>query len=111
MIATSHIYNGDPQQEFDQDYRVLNFPLCHRTLNGHLPYDLTMDSKLHTAYRHLYALGHDAYLLHANLNQLQNSDSLTIYGATGMLTLEDNILVRQPKWAVFERGKVREKAH
>ena len=27
-----------------------------------------------------------------------------------MLTLEDNILVRQPKWAVFERGKVRESA-
>lgn len=111
VIATSHIYNGDPQQEFDRDLSGIEFSSMPWTLNGHLPYDLTMDSKLHTAYRHLYALGHDAYLLHANLNQLQNSDSLTIYGATGMLTLEDNILVRQPKWAVFERGKVREKAH
>ena len=78
------------------------------TLKVHLPYDFNMDDKLHTAYRHLYALGHDAYLIHDNLNHLKNIDSLTIYGATGLLTLRDNILVREPKWATFERGKVRE---
>lgn len=108
VVATSHIYNGDQQLQFDRDLSGIEFSSMPWTLKGHLPYDFNMDDKLHTAYRHLYALGHDAYLIHDNLNHLKNIDSLTIYGATGLLTLRDNILVREPKWATFERGKVRE---
>ena len=108
VVATSHIYNGDQQEEFDRDLSGIEFSSMHWTLKGHLPYDLKMDEKLHTAYRHLYALGHDAFLLHDNLTQLKNTNSIPIYGATGMLSLKHNVLVREPKWAVFERGKVRE---
>lgn len=108
VVATSHIYNGDHQEQFDRDLSGIEFSSMPWTLKGHLPYVLNVDEKLHTAYRHLYALGHDAFLLYGNLNELTNSDSLTVYGATGLLSLKENILIRTPKWAIFERGKVRE---
>ena len=63
--------------QFDRDLSG-EFSSMPWTLKGHLPYDFNMDDKLHTAYRHLYALGHDAYLIHDNLNHLKNDDSLTI---------------------------------
>ncbi|MGB2045701.1 MAG: penicillin-binding protein activator, partial [Porticoccaceae bacterium] len=64
--------------------------------------------RLHTAYRHLYAVGHDAFLLHKNINYLESDNALPLFGATGILSLENGMVVRQPKWAVFQRGKVRE---
>ena len=108
VVATSHIYSGDQQEEFDRDLSNIEFSSMPWTLNGHLPYKLNMNEKLHTAYRHLYAVGHDAFLLHSNLDQLKKADSTPLYGATGLLSLEKNVFVREQKWAVFERGKVRE---
>lgn len=108
VVATSHIYSGDQQEEFDRDLSDIEFSSMPWTLNGHLPYKLNMNEKLHTAYRHLYAVGHDAFLLHSNLDQLKKADSAPLYGATGLLSLKKNVFVREQKWAVFERGKVRE---
>lgn len=108
VMATSHIYNGNQQEEFDRDLSGVEFSSMPWTLEGHLPYDLSVDEKLHTAYRHLYAVGHDAFLLHQNLQQLKTNDAPPLYGATGLLSLEDTVLVRKQKWAFFERGKVRE---
>ena len=76
------------------------------TLPGHLANELKPDRRLHTAYRHLYAVGHDAFLLHRNLNDLQSEQAMPLFGATGILSLSEGVIVRQQKWAEFRRGKV-----
>lgn len=106
VIATSHIYNGSQQEALDRDLSGIQFSSMHWTLPGHLTKELTMDNQLHTAYRHLYAVGHDAFLVYRNLNHLINTQSTPIYGATGLLYLRNNMLAREQKWAEYNRGKV-----
>lgn len=111
VMATSHLYNGDPQVELDRDLSGIEFTSMPWTLSGHLSSELNLDSQLHTAYRHLFAVGYDAFQLHRNLPRLQSEQTPTIYGATGLLSLRGNIVVREPKWAKFERGTVVEIHH
>ena len=106
VIATSHIYNGEQQEGLDRDLSGVEFSSMPWTLSGHLPKDLNPDKQLHTAYRHLYALGHDSFLVYRNLQRLQQSQTPPIYGSTGLLSLKNNLVVREQKWAKFERGKV-----
>ena len=106
VVATSHIYNGSRQEALDRDLSGIQFSSMHWTLPGHLANQLSMDNQLHTAYRHLYAVGHDAFLIYRNLNHLLNAQSAPIYGATGLLYLQGNTLVREQKWAEYRRGKV-----
>ena len=108
VVATSHIYNGSQQVSLDRDLSRVEFSAMPWTLPGQLVNSLQPDERLHTAYRHLYAVGHDAFLLHKNINHLQSDNALPLFGATGMLSLQSGMVVRQPKWAVFQRGKVRE---
>jgi len=105
VIATSHIYNGVKQVGLDRDLSGIEFSSMPWTLAGQLPVDLQPDSQLHTAYRHLYALGHDSFLMARNLNHLEESQSLPIFGSTGLLSLKDGAIIRQQKWAKFERGQ------
>ncbi|MGB2054225.1 MAG: penicillin-binding protein activator [Porticoccaceae bacterium] len=108
VVATSHIYNGSQQVSLDRDLSRVEFSAMPWTLPGQLVNSLQPDKRLHTAYRHLYAVGHDAFLLHKNINYLESDNALPLFGATGILSLENGMVVRQPKWAVFQRGKVRE---
>jgi outer membrane PBP1 activator LpoA protein len=106
VIATSHTYNGDPQEELDRDLSGVEFSSMPWTLSGHLPKNLNPDKQLHTAYRHLYALGYDSFLVYRNLRHLEQTQMPPIYGSTGLLSLQDGLIVREPKWAKFEQGKV-----
>ena len=108
VVATSHIYNGSQQVSLDRDLSRVEFSAMPWTLPGQLVNSLQPDERLHTAYRHLYAVGHDAFLLHKNITNLASDNALPLFGATGMLSLQSGIVVRQPKWAVFQRGKVRQ---
>ena len=111
VMATSHLYNGDPQVELDRDLSGIEFTAMPWTLTGHLSSELNLDSQLHTAYRHLFAVGYDAFQLYRNLQRLQGDQTPPIFGATGLLSLRGNIVVREPKWANFERGTVTEIHH
>jgi outer membrane PBP1 activator LpoA protein len=106
VVATSHIYNGTEQQGLDRDLSGVEFSAMPWTLPGQMVSELQPDNRLHTAYRHLYALGHDAFLLHRNLSSLQSEQAVPLFGSTGLLELSDGIVRRQQKWASFKRGRV-----
>ena len=108
VVATSHVYNGTEQVGLDRDLSGVEFSAMPWTLPGQMPHQLKPDQRLHTAYRHLYAMGYDAFLLHRNLQDLTTEQATPIFGATGLLSLSDGIIKRQAKWAQFKRGKVRE---
>jgi outer membrane PBP1 activator LpoA protein len=104
VIATSHIYSGLEQTGLDRDLSQVEFTSMPWTLNGQLAKELQPDKQLHTAYRHLYALGHDSFLIARNLSNLEKSEPFPLFGATGLLSLQNGAIVREQKWAKFKRG-------
>ena len=105
VIATSHVYNGVQQVGLDRDLSGVVFSSMPWTLSGQLPQDLQPDNQLHTAYRQLFALGYDSFLIARNFNTLDESQSLPIFGSTGLLSLNQGKIKREQKWAKFKRGK------
>ncbi|MDG1693559.1 MAG: penicillin-binding protein activator [Porticoccaceae bacterium] len=105
VIATSHIYNGIEQAGLDRDLSGVEFSSMPWALKGQLPLDLKPDNQLHTAYRQLFALGYDSFVIARNLNNIEQSQSLPLFGSTGLLSLKDGAITRKQKWAKFERGK------
>ena len=104
VIATSHIYSGIEQTGLDRDLSQVEFTSMPWTLKGQLAKELQPDKQLHTAYRHLYALGHDSFLIARNLSNLEKSEPFPLFGATGLLSLQNGAIVREQKWAKFKRG-------
>lgn len=105
VYSSSHIYNGTQQIELNRDLSGIEFSAMNWTLEGHMPRSLEPDQRLPTAYRQLFALGYDAFLLHANLGDLDKLDAIPLFGSTGLLTVSNGIIKRQEKWAVFEKGR------
>ena len=105
VIGTSHIYNGIEQVGLDRDLSGVEFSSMPWALEGQLPEDLQPDNQLHTAYRQLFALGYDSFLIARNLSTIDESNSLPIFGSTGLLSLRNGTITRQQKWAKFQRGK------
>ena len=108
VIATSHIYSGLEQTGLDRDLSQVEFTSMPWTLKGQLAKELQPDKQLHTAYRHLYALGHDSFLIARNLSNLEKSEPFPLFGATGLLSLQNGAIVREQKWAKFKRGAATE---
>jgi len=106
VYATSHIYSGTQEIELNRDLSGIKFSAMPWTLEGHMPRPLKLDQRLPTAYRQLYALGYDAFLLHGLLEELARPDALPVFGATGMLRLSEGSIMRTEKWAAFEKGLV-----
>jgi outer membrane PBP1 activator LpoA protein len=104
VMATSHIFSGVVQTVLDRDLSQVEFTSMPWTLKGQLAKELQPDNQLHTAYRHLYALGHDSFLIARNLSNLKKSEPFPLSGATGLLFLENGAIIREPKWAKFNRG-------
>jgi outer membrane PBP1 activator LpoA protein len=104
VMATSHIFSGVAQTVLNRDLSQVEFTSMPWTLKGQLAKELQPDNQLHTAYRHLYALGHDSFLIARNLSNLEKSEPFPLIGATGLLSLQNGTIVREPKWAKFKRG-------
>ena len=104
VMATSHIFSGVSQSVLDRDLSHIEFTSMPWTLKGQLAKELKPDTQLHTAYRQLYALGYDSFLVARNLSNLEKSEPFPLYGATGLLSLKDGTIIREPKWAKFKRG-------
>ena len=105
VIGTSHIYNGIEQIALDRDLSGVEFSSMPWALSGQLPVDLEPEITLHTAYRQLFSLGHDSFLIARNLNTIEETQSLPIFGSTGLLSLKNGTITREQKWAKFVRGK------
>ncbi|MDA9007937.1 penicillin-binding protein activator [Porticoccaceae bacterium] len=104
VMATSHIFSGLEQTGLDRDLSQVEFTSMPWTLKGQLAKELQPDKQLHTAYRHLYALGHDSFLIARNLSNLEKSEPFPLFGATGLLSLQDGTIMREQIWAKFKRG-------
>jgi hypothetical protein len=59
-----------------------------------------------STYSPYFALGIDAYRLYPRLQQLKEIPGERLFGATGVLTLKNNTIVRSLMWAQFKNGNV-----
>lgn len=108
VYATSHIYANSGPTYLNQDLQGIRFSAMPWTLPGMVDSHLLPDETLRDTYRHLYALGIDAYQLFQRLGLMQASPQMQLYGHTGTLTLaSDNTIRRVQPWAQFSGNQVR----
>jgi uncharacterized protein len=109
VFATSHIYAGSPAPDRDTDLNGIRFV--------EMPWLLEEGSALHQQsseawpdghgrFEKLFAMGVDAYRLHARLMMLDSVPDSFLPGVTGQLSMDENrVLVRRLNWAWFRRGQ------
>ncbi|MFN3713924.1 MAG: penicillin-binding protein activator [Alcanivoracaceae bacterium] len=109
VLATSHIYGGTPAPDRDNDLNGVRFV--------EMPWLLESGSALHEEsarawpeghgrFEKLFAMGVDAYRLHARLIMLDNVPDSFLPGVTGQLSMsDDRVLVRRLNWAWFRQGR------
>ena len=108
VFAISQVYSGAPAPDADRDLNGIRFV--------DLPWLLDQDSPLHASaravwpaghgrYERLFAMGVDAYRLHARLGMLRSVPDSFLPGVTGQLSLDpQRHLVRHLQWAYFTQG-------
>lgn len=109
VMATSYVYGGSPSPGTDADLNGIRFV--------DIPWLLDQESRLHTEagqvwpgghgrYERLFAMGIDAYRLHARLSMLHAIPDSFLPGVTGQLRVDaQRRLVRELQWAYFSQGK------
>ncbi|OPX56121.1 hypothetical protein SAMN02745127_00188 [Oceanospirillum multiglobuliferum] len=109
VYATSHLYNGKPDTQRDQDLNGIHF--CD------IPWFFEEGSALKeniqkawpkesSRYGRLFAMGTDALQLAGRLRMLEALPGSKVYGATGALSLQENqIVTRHLEWATFINGQ------
>ena len=107
VYSSSKIYNGIQRSDLDRDLSGIKFTAMPWTFSGHLSAELSSDISMHTAYRQLYAMGYDTFLVHRNINNLQLEPKMPLFGSTGILSLEDGIVKRKAQWGEFQQGNAR----
>tara|TARA_B100001093_G_scaffold518198_1_gene602236 strand:- start:4367 stop:6256 length:1890 start_codon:yes stop_codon:yes gene_type:complete len=107
IYATSHIYNGTQQISLDNDLSGIEFCAMPWTLANQLPRGVSPNKEMHTALKHFYVLGYDAFSVsrHFSKNQ-QKYPPNPLFAATGVLDLIDDKVKRKTGWAKFKNGKV-----
>ena len=108
VYSISKIYNGVEQAGLDRDLSGIQFTAMPWTLPGQLAKELRSDETMHTAYRQLYALGYDTFLVHRNLDKLSSVTQSPLFGAMGVLSLSQGVIKRTGLWGEFNQGKVAE---
>ena len=108
VYSISKIYNGIEQAGLDRDLSGIQFTAMPWTLPGQLPNELVSDESMHTAYKQLYALGYDTFLVHRNLDILSSVAQPSIFGSMGVLSLSRGVITRTGRWGQFKQGKVTE---
>jgi outer membrane PBP1 activator LpoA protein len=106
VYASSKIYNGVHQDDLNRDLSDIVFTAMPWTLPKQLPRRLKSNVEMHIAYKQLYARGYDSFSLLRNLKMLKLSPEYTVFGATGLLSLDEGIVKRRLQWANFQNGKV-----
>jgi outer membrane PBP1 activator LpoA protein len=107
VYSSSKIYNGIQHSDLDRDLSGIIFTAMPWTFAGYLSTELSSDKTMHTAYRQLYAMGYDAFLVHRNIDNLQLEPKMPLFGSTGILTLEDGVVKRKTQWGEFQQGNAR----
>lgn len=108
IYGTSQLYTGVENQGRNRDLEGIRFSAMPWTLPGSTDEKLQPATKLPPLYRHIFALGIDAYHLHQWLEQMVQQPNTQIFGSTGTLQLNaQGAIEREQPWAVFRGGKVR----
>lgn len=109
VYATSHLYNGKPDPQRDQDLNGINFCDIPWFLENSQGLKRQIDSawpEETNRYGRLFAMGTDALQLAGRLRMLEALPDSKVFGATGALSMrEKQIIQRQLEWATFVRGK------
>lgn len=104
VYATSHIYSGIDDPGRNNDLDRIRFTAMPWTLDPDT--DLQPGEELLPAFRHLFALGADAYQLHQWVGIMHTLNDATFNGHTGTLTVPtDGRVRRQQPWARFRNGR------
>ncbi|MFT4718872.1 MAG: outer membrane PBP1 activator LpoA protein [Candidatus Azotimanducaceae bacterium] len=110
VYATSHVYEISDSRIESIDLNGIRF--CD------IPWKLTQDNDIQRQIQAnwpaaraqlspFYALGVDAYQIHAKLQYLKALEFEKTYGVTGILQITpDNLITRGLMWAQFSKGKV-----
>ena len=107
IYGTSQLYTGVENQGRNRDLEGIRFSAMPWTLPGSTDEKLQPATKLPPLYRHIFALGIDAYHLHQWLEQMVLQPSTQLFGSTGTLRLNtQGAIEREQPWAVFRGGKV-----
>ncbi len=109
VYATSHIHERSESRIDNIDLNGIRF--CD------IPWKLTQDENLQTEINSIwpdsrsslarfYALGVDAYRLVPRLQQLSQLPEQRLFGATGVLRIQDGVVYRRLMWGRFSEGSV-----
>jgi uncharacterized protein len=108
IYGTSHLYTGVENLGRNRDLEGIRFSAMPWTLPGATDEKLQPAITLPPLYRHIFALGIDAYNLHQWLEQMVLQPSTQLFGSTGTLQLNAmGAIEREQPWAIFRAGKVR----
>lgn len=107
VYATSAIYTGVADPARDGDLGDIQFSAMAWSLADTATLAPAPDANLTPAYRPFFALGNDAYLLHAWLGGPRPGADIVVAGHTGTLVFDGSPRIRriQP-WARFRNGRV-----
>jgi outer membrane PBP1 activator LpoA protein len=107
VYSSSNIYNGVKSADSNRDLSGIQFTAMPWTMPGHLISELSSDQDMHTTYRHLYATGYDTFLVYRQLIFPQPALTVSLFGATGILNLNNGVVSRKATWSNFHQGIVR----
>ena len=107
IYGTSHLYTGVLDMGRNRDLEGIRFSAMPWTLPGATNEKLQPATELPALYRHIFALGIDAYHLHQWLALMVQQPDTRLFGSTGTLQLNSQgAIEREQPWAVFRGGKV-----
>lgn len=115
IYAISTIYSGSPNPSLDQDLNgvmfcdvpwvITNVDSLPKRIQNIRTKIATLSQNASKNNARLYALGADAYNIIAYFNDLTNSKSAKIRGATGILNIDEyNHVYRTLSWTTFAEG-------
>lgn len=107
VYALSRIYNGFPNPDQDRDMDSVRFTDMPWVLEDQpLKKRILADQPQSRNYLRLYAMGIDSFLLYPRLRQMEKARDSRVYGQTGYLTLNAQLVVqRQLLLAQMRNGR------
>ena len=104
VYSSSRIYNDVEEPNLYRDLDDIKFAGMPWSSEGSLQQELNIDETLHPEYRQLYTRGFDSFLLSQNLREPSFAQNIPLLGATGVLTLKNNMVTKDPYWYQFKNG-------